>query len=515
MIKFNIYFRLIGFLIIISFIGCDKNIREFSHLDRTPSIFPDYNGIVIPPNIAPLNFYIKEKSTQYHVEIYSKNGERLIIHQNSPKIQIPVKSWHKLISQNTGNKIFIDIYCKNEKWVKYSSLTDSIASEPIENYLAYRLIGNARAYSYFRKIGLYQRNIENFDETAVYENTAAKHGCLNCHSFCNADPEKMSLHFRAVNPGTLIKSGDTLSFLKTKTPYTMSPFVYPSASWHPSGNYIAYSVNKANINYFFKVTKDIVSEWTDYASDLVVYNIKNNTVTTSPKISTKSRENLPSWSADGKMLYFISAPEAKKNDFNSQIRARYSLLRIPFDAATNTWGDVDTVLSSNLTGKSITFPNISPDGRYILFVMLDHGYFSTYDKNSDLYILDLKTNEYHKLNINSNSAESFHDWSQNGRWIVFSSKRIDDIYSFPFFAYFDKNGNTYKPFVLPQKDPLFYSTYLKHFNRPEFVKGKINLKPRQVRDFIYNTEPKNVTFDSTVDIDALSGATWINSHKQN
>ncbi len=189
------------------------------------------------------------------------------------------------------------------------------------------------------------------------------------------------------------------------------------------------------------------------------------------------------------------------------------MLRIPFDTATNTWGDVDTVLSSWKTGKSISFPNISPDGRYILFVMLDHGYFATYDKMSDLYILDLKTNQYHKLNINSNSAESFHDWSQNGRWIVFSSKRMDDIYSFPFFAYFDKNGNTYKPFVLPQKDPLFYSTYLKHFNRPEFISGKINLTPRQVRDFIYNTEPQSVLFDSSVDVDALSGATRVASHK--
>ena len=513
MIKLKIYFRFLGLLLFIAFSSCDNKVKEFRSEDKAASIFPDYNGIVIPHNIAPLNFYINEKGTQYHVEIYSRNGERMIIQQKSAKIEIPINAWHILLKQNIGNNLFIDIFCKNENWVKYKTISDSIASEPIENYLAYRLIGNARAYSYFRKIGLYQRNVENFDESTIYENTAAKHGCLNCHSFCKADPQRMSLHFRAVNPGTLIKNGDKLSFLKTKTQYTMSPFVYPNASWHPGGNYIAYSTNRANINYFYRVTKNIVSEWTDYASDIVVYNIKTNTVTTSPKISTKSRENLPSWSPDGKMLYFISAPETKKDNFNSQILARYSLLRIPFDTATNTWGDVDTVLSSWKTGKSISFPNISPDGRYILFVMLDHGYFATYDKMSDLYILDLKTNQYHKLNINSNSAESFHDWSQNGRWIVFSSKRMDDIYSFPFFAYFDKNGNTYKPFVLPQKDPLFYSTYLKHFNRPEFISGKINLTPRQVRDFIYNTEPQSVLFDSSVDVDALSGATRVASHK--
>jgi Periplasmic component of the Tol biopolymer transport system len=503
----------LGFIILIGLTGCEKSIREFSNEDRYASIFPDYNGIVIPPNIAPLNFYIKESGSKYHVEIYSKNGDKLVIQQKSPKILIPVNAWHKLVKQNAGNKILIDIYCKNKKWIKYTSMSDSIASEPIESYLTYRLIGNARAYSYFRKIGLYQRNIENFDESTIFDNTAAKHGCLNCHSFWKADPKTLTIHFRAVKPGTLIKKGDKMEYLKTKTKYTMTPFVYPAPAWHPGGNYLAFSLNKANLNSFYKVTKNIVSEWTDYASDIVVYNLKTNTVTTSPKVSSKSRENLPVWSPDGKMLYFISAPETKKNDYYNQIWAKYSLLRIPYDTATNTWGDIDTVLSSRQTGKSISFPNISPDGRYVRFCMLDHGYFATYDKSSDLYILDLKTNKYHRLNISSNSAESFHDWSQNGRWIVFSSKRLDDIYSFPFIAYFDKNGNTCKPFVLPQKDPLFYSTFLKHFNRPVFVKGKIDLNPRQVRDFIYNTEPKSVIFDSTVDVDALSGATWIAKHK--
>jgi hypothetical protein len=144
--------------------------------------------------------------------------------------------------------------------------------------------------------------------------------------------------------------------------------------------------------------------------------------------------------------------------------------------------------------------------------MLGHGYFTVFDQFSDLYILDLKTNQYHKLNINSSSNENYHCWSQNGRWIVFNSKRLDDIYSTPFFAYFDRNGNTYKPFVLPQKDPLFYNTFLKHYNRPEFITGKVKLNSNQIRDFIYSDAQK-VKFDSTVDVDALSGATWILKQK--
>ncbi|HAH23700.1 MAG TPA: cytochrome C biosynthesis protein, partial [Prolixibacteraceae bacterium] len=51
-------------------------------------------------------------------------------------------------------------------------------------------------------------------------------------------------------------------------------------------------------------------------------------------------------------------------------------MRIPFDVEKNTWGKVDTVISSKSTGKSISFPKISPDGRYLMFTMSDHGYFT-------------------------------------------------------------------------------------------------------------------------------------------
>jgi Tol biopolymer transport system component len=246
---------------------------------------------------------------------------------------------------------------------------------------------------------------------------------------------------------------------------------------------------------------------TDQASDIIIYNVKTNTVTTSPKISTKNRENFPTWSPDGKWLYFISAPETK-GDFQSRFYTTYSLVRILYDPRTKTWGDIDTVLSSNKTGKSITFPRISPDGHYLLFCMIDHGYFSINQAASDLYLMDLATRNYHKLGINSPSNESYHCWSRNGRWFVFSSKRYNHVFSYPYFSYFDKNGKAHKPFILPQKDPLFYDSFLNNYNIPELVNGKVSLNPKKIGK-LFNEEPVNVQFDPSVDVDALSGATWI------
>jgi hypothetical protein len=190
----------------------------------------------------------------------------------------------------------------------------------------------------------------------------------------------------------------------------------------------------------------------------------------------------------------------------------YSLCKINYDKVTNTWGEVDTVFNANKQGKSLTFPRISPDGKYLLFCLIDYGYFSINHRESDLYLMDLETNEYQKIGINSEFNESYHSWSKNGRWIVFSSKRLNDLYTAPYFSYFDTKGNFHKPFILPQENPYFYDTYLKNYNIPEFVDGKVDLNPIKIRNLLDNNALP-VDFDSSVDTDALSGATWIKKNK--
>jgi hypothetical protein len=486
--------------------GCNSGINEFTKSGRLPQIFPDYTSIIVPANIAPLNFNINEKGSEYLVEIYSKSGDKITIRQTSPEIKIPIKSWHNLLNSNKGNSLNIDIYSKQEKWIKYTTITDTIAADEIDSHLVYRLIGIV--YTYYGKLGIYQRNLENFNQSVILENSYDKNNpCINCHSFSNNNPEKMSLHVRRFDAGTIIYNDGKFSKFNTKTDYTMSPAAY--TSWHPNGDLIAFSTNQITVNYT-SFPEKIVEVW-DKASDLVVYNVKTNTITTSPKICTQSRENLPSWSPDGKYLYFISTPKANE-DGSNWIDGKYDLLRISFDPGKMTWGEVDTLLTSKQTGKGISFPVPSPDGRYILFSMIDHGYFSIFDKNSDLYLFDLETKQYHRLdNINSPCTDSFHAWSKNGRWVVFSSKRIDGICTHPYFAYFDKDGNFHKPFVLPQEDPLFYKNFIWNFNLPVLVDGKVDINANEFRDFL-STKPDKVSFDKSVDVDALSGATWLKSN---
>lgn len=91
------------------------------------------------------------------------------------------------------------------------------------------------------------------------------------------------------------------------------------------------------------------------------------------------------------------------------------------------------------------------------------------------------------LEINSAETDSYHCFSGAGHWFVFSSKRMDGLHTRPFFSYLDEEGNATKPFVLPQKDPEFYATFIKNYNIPELIKGEVPYSQIQIRDEILKT----------------------------
>jgi len=299
------------------------------------------------------------------------------------------------------------------------------------------------------------------------------------------------IHIRKQNGGTLVSQNGQLTKVDTKTKYTLNSGAYPC--WHPAGKHIAYSVN--DIGQIF-CSGEVRIEVADEFSDLIVYDVEKNTVTTSPKVSTSSRENLPVWSPDGKFIYFISA--APSIGIDDSIQAKYDLLRIGFDVNTNTWGNIDTIISSNAIGKSIGFPKLSPNGKFLMFCTSDNGYFTIHHPQTDLNLLDLSTGKFQKMDINSPETESYHCFSNAGHWFVFSSKRIDGLFTRPFFSYLDDNGKATKPFVLPQEDPEFYNSFIKNYNIPELITEEVPFSEMEIRDKILEL-PISAKLDASVD----------------
>ncbi len=482
-------YRLSLLLLMICLFGCNVTITPDRETDDCPVIYPDYANVVIPPDIAPLNFKLDEEPAFSSLMI-RRGDYQIDVKGDEGRFVIPEKKWKKLLSQSGADSIAFTILVKKEnEWISYRPFYMYVAKDPIDDYLVYRLI--PPGYELWNKMGIYQRNLSNFDQSPVMENKLTGNNCMNCHSFCMNNPDKMLFHMRQTYPGTVLINGDKIEKLETKTPETVSSLVYPS--WHPSGKYVAFSVNETK-QAFHKYDRNRVEVY-DESSDVVVYDTEKHEIVTSDLLFSKQAyETFPSFSPDGKTLFFCTASARPIPAEFDQIK--YSLCSVSFDPETRVFGkSVDTLYNAETKGKSVSFPRVSPDGRFLTYTLSGYGNFSIWHKDADLYMVDLGTGVHKPLSVcNSEDVESYHSWSSNSRWMVFSSRRLDGLYTHPYIAYLDDKGEFSKPFMLPQKDPDFYRDYMYSFNIPEFVTSKVKDQSFKIATKVKKEQSKSVNF---------------------
>jgi Tol biopolymer transport system component len=87
---------------------------------------------------------------------------------------------------------------------------------------------------------------------------------------------------------------------------------------------------------------------------------------------------------------------------------------------------------------SNSFPKVSPDGRWIVFVQARNGQLMRPD--SQLFIVQAKGGEARRMRCNTPVMSSWHSFSPNGRWLVFSSKGRGP-YTQMYLTHLDENGN--------------------------------------------------------------------------
>ncbi len=458
---------------------------------QLPPVFPAQNGATIPCNIAPINFMLTQPCDRLFLLVKGKNGIWESGFEGS-KTSIPEKGWHKFLAANSGDSISFTVYAfQDKKWMKYKPFSYFVSPDPVDEYLVYRLIHPG--YQTWNTMGIYQRHLTEFKQETVIDSRLLPQSCMNCHAMANHNPDNLMVHLRENNAGTfLIKSGK-IEKLITKTQNTFSSVSFPY--WHPSAKFIAYSINK--VRQLFPASGQERAHAFDGESDMVIYDVDKNEFFTSPLLFSKEAyESSPCFSPDGKTLYFITAPAVPMPREEKNIR--YSLCSIGFDAATAKFGtNVDTLISARKLQKSVAFPRISPDGKHILVTLTDHGNFPAYNKDADLYMVHLADSTLEKLEVlNSSDVESYHSWSSTGRWVVFSSRRLDGLYMNCYLAHVDEKGNPQKPVLLPQEDADFYKNFLFSFNLPEFAVKKVDFDRYEFEKVAKQTAGSQVSFDN-------------------
>ena len=175
------------------------------------------------------------------------------------------------------------------------------------------------------------------------------------------------------------------------------------------------------------------------------------------------------WTPDGESLVFARGeatdayPEGRKiaersNDPN-ETPMRYDLYRIPWNGGRG--GEAVPIKGASGNGMSNSFPKVSPDGRFVVFVQAKNGQLMRPD--GKLYIVPLEGGQARLMRCNTPLMNSWHSFSPNRRWMVFSSKSRTP-YTQMFLTHVDEHGND-TPAILVENN----TAANRAVNIPEFV----------------------------------------------
>ncbi len=104
-----------------------------------------------------------QKFLSYKKLFFSNNNQPLFSIEGKNKIDIPLKKWQHMLSDNTGKQIGISISVWNESYpegIQYKSFPVYITTDSIDPYIAYRLI--EPGYESWHEMDIRQRALNCF-----------------------------------------------------------------------------------------------------------------------------------------------------------------------------------------------------------------------------------------------------------------------------------------------------------------------------------------------------------------
>ena len=326
------------------------------------------------------------------------------------------------------------------------------------------------------------RDIRNPESHTVLTNMPT---CLNCHSF-SADGKTMGIDVDGPN-------NDKGLYAIVPLQRHISIQSKQIVQWNTDGK-----VGKIRVGFMSQVSPDgqyavstfsgsdlefaktyYVRNFTDYRFLQVFYPTKG--ILEYYSRATGQRQPLPGaddphyvqtggvWSHDGKYIVFARAlareprkpgqPDANFANDPNETPIQYDLYRVPFNDGKG--GTPERIVGASENGMSNSFPKVSPDGKWIVFVQCKNAEVMRPD--SQLYIVPFNGGEARRLRANTSRMNSWHSFSPNGRWLVFSSKSRSP-YTQMYLTHLDADGNS-SPAILIDNA----TASNRAVNLPEFV----------------------------------------------
>ncbi|MCD6334105.1 MAG: PD40 domain-containing protein [Candidatus Latescibacteria bacterium] len=352
-----------------------------------------------------------------------------------------------------------------------------ISQYPADNYVVYRLV--VPQFQAQKTPDTFIRDLRSFEQKPFL--STRQRYCFSCHTFSSKRGTdgmmsiKMRLSVGKKKPvGLGIVDMASGKGWKARFPFEHKGFTY--MGWNSGGDKLVISANQA-----FSSSRPLIHETQELeysASDIAIYDIAQERVALLPGANSPDfLEIYPAWTPDDQRIVF------------SRVQAGVSARTMKFDLYVVDYADgkggVPTALEgASQNAKSNYFARFSPDGKWLSFCMADQG--SLIEPSSDIYVLpaDLQ-GPAHRLESNADdAADSWHSWSSNSHWLIFTSKRDDGVFARLYLTEIDAEGHASPAVRLPLEKPP-----LECFNLPEFLNERPRIPERQIFEVVRAESP--------------------------
>ncbi len=476
---------IIYFGLLMSLYGCSYAPSNISKSETTLEIYPEYRDVIIPCNIAPLNFLVRNEG----VEAVQAEVGKITQLSKGNKVQWDETAWKTLISESIGDTLRVRVTARIDgQWLQFDDLKWYVTPDSIDSYITYRLI--EPGYEVWHEVEIEERCVETFDTRTLADGKTLGNRCMNCHTHGGNEGQYSYFYIRGSKGGAFVNRSGKFEKLALNNSKTNGNTVY--GGWHPSGRYGVFSTNE--IIPAFHSDPAYRLEVYDTHSDLCIADFETRRMITSPLVSQTNHtlETFPNFSADGKSIYYCSSPNPcgdtipTAEDMQHLVKQiHYSLNRIGFDEETGNFvGPIETVIPAT-DSTSVHFPRFSPDGKWLTYCESRYGTFPIWHLETRIMLVpaDNPKAESKRTQIQA----TYHTWSHNSKWIAFASKEYDTQYGRVYLAHVSSDGTLSNPLVLPQADPAHDDLYLKSYNIPDLSKHSMPFENNKVKELLNNT----------------------------
>ena len=467
-------------------------------------ILNPYNESLFPRDIASPTFTWSDQylhSDLWLITIgFENNGKGIHILTDATTWTPGRDIWEKIKANSLGRKTTVTIsgLDTNMSYTTVTRTAITLSTSPDE----------VRAPIFYMQMPLPFAQARQHPERSVWRfGTAASYEtpriviknlmfCGNCHHFSkDGQVFGMDIDYRMDKGGYALTPTRERMLLSGKDLITWNDFQNPVqrksqgffSKISPDGKHVVSTVKEQS---FFAMLSDLdFSQFFFPAQGLLAcYSIEERRFFSLPGADDpRYVQTCPVWSPDGQYIVFSRAKVEKqlldaldgKNyinvgsdiriaDLNKKYQIKYNLYRVSFNHGRG--GVPEPVAGASHNGKSNYFPRFSPDGKWIVFTQSETGL--AIQPDSKLNIIPARGGTARRMQCNTGLMNSWHSWSPNSRWLVFSSK-VNTPYTELFITHIDQHGYDSTPVLLSR-----FSGNKLACIAPEFV----NIEPDAIQE---------------------------------